>query len=85
MALPADPCVNRAVDRDAVPSQLTVRVDKVPNARARLGRGSRRGRRSLAWGGIGGPCLRPARGNSSCEDRCRKNAELVNGSPPAST
>src|SRR6266536_1236075 len=83
VTLPAEPRVNRAVDRDAVPGQLAVRLDEVPNAGARLGRGGRRGRRSLARGVVGGPRLHPTRGASRCENRCNKNAELRHGSPPA--
>src|SRR5262249_29559176 len=71
VTLPAEPSVNRAVERDAVPGQLAVRFDKVPKAGARLGRG------------VGG--LHSAAGASGREDRCSKNAELRHGSPPAPT
>ena len=84
MALPADARVNRAVDRDAVPGELAVRVNKVPSAGARLGSGSRRGRRSVGRDGVGGPRLHRAQDAGGGEDRCSKNAELCNGSPPAS-
>ena len=87
--------VNRAVDRDAVPGQLAVRLDKVPNAGARLGRGGRRGRRSLGRRSLGrrslgrdvvsGPRLRSAQRATGCEDHCCENAELRHASPHAST
>ena len=57
--------------KPAVPGQLAVRFDEVPKARARLG--------------VGGPRLHSAAGASGREDRCSKNAELRDGSPPAST
>ena len=85
MSLVAESRVDCAVDCDVVPGELAIRFDEVPHARARLGRRSRRNRRSFAWEGIGGPRLRAARSDSSCDDRCSKNAELVNGGPLAST
>jgi len=56
VALPAEPRVNRAVDRDAPPSQLAVCGNKVPTVGARLGRGSRR---SAGRDGVGGPRIHP--------------------------
>ena len=52
--------VDHAVERDAVPGQLTIRFDKVPKACARLG--------------VGGPRLHSAAGASGREDRCSEYA-----------
>src|SRR5262249_1293326 len=71
VSLVGEACVDRTVERDAVPRQLAVRFDEVPKAGARLG--------------VGGPRLHSAARASGREDRCSNNAELCHGSPPAST
>ena len=82
VALPAEPRVNRAVDRDALPSQLAVRGNKAPTVGARLGRGSRRCRGSSGRDDVGGPRLHSAGGATGCDDHCSKKCRALHCEPP---
>src|SRR5258705_1448975 len=82
MALPAEPRVNRAVDRDALPGQLAVRGNKAPTVGARFGRGSRSCRGSPGRDDVGGPSLHSAGGATGCDDHCSKKCRALHCEPP---
>jgi hypothetical protein len=82
VALPADAGIDRAVDRDAVPGELTIGSNEVPEIRAQPGRGFRCGRLSLHRH-VGGPRIRrPGAADEREKDR-RRTSDLWHEKAPA--
>jgi hypothetical protein len=73
VALPCYARVHHAVDRNAVPTQLAARGDKVPKAAARGRRGCRRRGRSLRRHDIAGRRINRARGAGESQNDRRGN------------